>query len=161
MNTDRIEELVRHVQALPDPAARNAALELVQAVMDFHAGGLERMMQVVSDADSSGRVKQALGADELVSSILLLHDLHPLDLQARVARALDQTAFQSRGAKVELLSTDGGIVRVQIEGGLGLRAAVEKALANAAPDAEHIALEGAGGQIPAADFVPLEQLLAT
>ena len=161
MNTGRIEELVSQVRSLPDSTARNAALELVQAVMDFHAGGLERMMKIVFETDSSGRVQKALGSDDLVSSVLLLHDLHPLDLEARVIRALDQPAFRSRGATVELLSVQNGVVRVRVEGGPGLRAAVEEVLANAVPDAVGIALEGAGEGVPAADFVPLEQLLAT
>ena len=74
--------------------------------MDFHADGLERMMQMVSEADSSGAVQQALGSDDLVGGILLLHDLHPLDLEARVPRALDQPEFQSRGSGCELISVE-------------------------------------------------------
>ena len=156
MNGERIEELVGRVQSLPDLAARNAALELVQAVMDFHATGLRRMIELVFETDPSGRVEDALAADDSVSGILLLHDLHPLDLGARVRRALDQPAFHGR---VELMSLEGGVVRVRVLSGPGLRPAIEKVLGNAAPDAAAIALEG--GEVQAADFVPLEQLLAS
>ncbi len=160
MNTGRIEELIAQVRALPDPHARSLALDLVQAVMDFHAEALERIMAVTSEADSSGAVISALGSDDLAGGILLLHGLHPLDLEARVRRALDEPAFHARGAAVNLISVEDGIVRVRLEGGPGLKNAVETALSAAAPDAASIVIEGAGG-MGAANFVPLEQLLAT
>jgi len=160
VNTARIEELIDQVRALPDPLSRSLALALVQAVMDFHAEALERIMALASEADSSGAVISALASDDLAGGMLLLHDLHPLDLEARVRRALDQPALHARGAAVNLISVEDGNVRVHVEGGPALRNTVEKALAAAAPDAAGILIEGAEG-MPAANFVPLEQLLAT
>jgi hypothetical protein len=157
VKVDFIEELVERVRALPDPQARNLALDLVQAVMDLHAAGLERIMKVVSETDPAGAMEAALVSDDLVSNILLLHDLHPLELEKRVLHALNRPEFRARGARVELVSANGGIVRLRIEGGPALRTAVENAVSNAAPDAASIVIEGA----PAANFVPLEQLLAS
>jgi len=161
VNVEKIEELANRVRSLPDANARNAALELIQAVMDLHAGALERMLEITAAADPESKVIDAFVADDLVSSLLLLHDLHPLDLTARVQRALDQPAFRARGAHVELVSIENDFIRVRIAGGAGLRNAVEQALSNAAPDAAGIAIEGGQEGAPAADFVPLAQLLAT
>ena len=161
MNTDRIADLVAQVRSLPDPAARNVALDLVQAVMDLHANGLDRMLQLIAETDSAGRIQEAFAADDLVSNVLLLHDIHPFDLEARVTRALDKPEFRSRGAKVELISVADGVVRVLVEGGPALRATVEKVLANAAPDSAGIEFEPSSHPVGAADFVPLEHLLAT
>lgn len=161
MNTARIEELVSRVRSLPDPNARNVALDLVQAVMDLHSSALARMMEIIPETDASGGVTAALAADDLVASLLLLHDLHPSDMETRVRRALEQPALHAQGARVELISLDEGIVRVRIEGGPSLRAAVEQVLSDAAPDAAAVVVEGADDATAPANFVPLEQLLAS
>lgn len=156
MNTERIESLIQTVQNLPDSSARDAALELVQAVMEMHANGLEKMLDIVANAEGGSAIIDALGDDPVSSSILLVHDLHPLDLETRVRRALDCPEFSSRGAEVELLSVRDSAVRVRVTGGTLLRSAVEQALIEAAPDAAAISLEGSSSQ----SFVPLTQLLA-
>jgi hypothetical protein len=155
---EQIEELVQKVQALPDPAARQTALDLVQAILDLHADALERMMEIVAGGESGPAIIEALVADPWASGILLLHDLHPLDLETRVARALDDPAFRSRGATVELISIQGGVIRVRIDGGPGLKQAVEKALWEAAPEAVELLVEGGAVQA-SSNFVPLEALL--
>lgn len=158
MKSERIEELVQKVQALPDPAARQTALDLVQAILDLHAGALERMMEIIATTESGPPIIDALGADPRVSGILLLHDLHPLDLETRVAQALDDPAFRSRGAAVELIAIHDGVIRVRIDGGPGLKLAVEKALWEAAPEAVELLIEGGSVQV-SSNFVPLEALL--
>ena len=161
MNTARIEELVSRVRSLPDPNARNVALDLVQAVMDLHSSALARMMEIVSETDAADQVGSALANDDLVASLLLLHDLHPSDLETRVKRALEQPALHAEGTRVELVSLDEGVVYVRIEGGPSLKTAVEQLLSNAAPDAAGIVVEGADDRAGSANFVPLEQLLAS
>jgi len=156
---DQIEPLVGKVQALADPKARKTALDLVQAVMDLHTEALERVMEIVADSACGGEVIEALGNDGLVSSLLLLHDLHPLDLETRVVRALDRPEFRSRGASVELITAANGLVRVRLEGGHALRAAVEAAVGEAAPDAAEIQIEG-GAPAATPGFVPLAALTA-
>lgn len=157
MTPDAIGTLVAKVQDLPDAVARNTALDLVQAVMDLHAEALGRALEIVAEANGGSEVMEALGADAVVSGILLLHDLHPLGLEARVRRALDRPEFRARGASAELLAVDGENVRVKIEGGHALREAVETALSEAAPDAV-IEIEGAAHS---ASFVPLAALMAS
>ena len=158
MKNGRIEELVQKVQSLPDPIARQTALELVQAVLELHASALERMTEIIAGSEGGPAIMDALATDPHTSSVLLLHDLHPLDLDTRLARALDNPAFRSRGATVELVSVQEGVIRVRIDGGLGLRQAVEKALWEAAPEAVDLIVEGGPDQV-SSNFVPLEALL--
>lgn len=158
MTKDAIEGLVQKVQALPDPIARQTALDLVQAVMDLHTAGLERMLDILSGPEGGENPVEALAADDLVGSILLLHDLHPLDMEARVLRAIARPEFNSRGASVEFITAANGIVRVRIKGGHSLRAAVEAALMEAAPDATDVQIEGGPAASPG--FVPLTALMA-
>jgi Fe-S cluster biogenesis protein NfuA len=158
VTNERIEELVEKVQSLPDAHARETALELVQAILDLHADALDRMMEIIAAGEEGPATIDALATDPRTSSILLLHDLHPLDLETRVARALANPAFRSRGASVELVAVQDGIVRVRMEGGHALKQAVEKALWEAAPEAVEILVEGATDQV-ANNFVSLEALL--
>ena len=157
MKSDQIEELVQKVQSLPDAAARKTALDLVQAILDLHADALERMVEIIAEAEGGPAIIDAAAADPRTSGILLLHDLHPLDLETRVARTLENPAFRTRGASVELVAIQDGVIRVRIDGGPGLKLAVEKALWEAAPEATEILWESASNQV-SNNFVPLEAL---
>lgn len=159
MKSEQLEEMVAKVQALPDGNVRQTTLDLVQAILILHAEGLERMLEIVAGAEGGPAILDALGADARASSILLLHDLHPLDTETRIARALDDPAFRVRGASVQLVSIEDGVIRVRIEGGPGLKHAVEQALWEAAPDAVKILVEG-GAEPGSKNFVPLEALLS-
>ena len=150
-----IEELVQRVEAIPDPPSRKAAFELVRAIMDLHASGLERALEILWAREDGRRAIDALGQDPTVSGLLVLHNLHPLDLEARVRRALDRPEFHA--ANVELSSISQGVVRVRITAP-GVRAAVEAAMADAAPDAAGI--EILESDVPTG-FVPLAALTAS
>lgn len=154
MNTDRLESLVEKVRSLPDADARDSALALVQAVMELHAAGLERMMEMVAPETA---LLEEFAKDPAVSAILLLHNLHPHDLNTRVRNALDQPSLRGRGATVELVSIRGAMVHVRIEGGPALEGAVRNAITEAAPDVDDIQIDVVGAKN---GFVPLTQLLA-
>jgi Fe-S cluster biogenesis protein NfuA len=101
----------------------------------------------------------------LVASLLVLHGLHPLDLEARVSRAVDKLATRLRAqeGEVELLSTEHGAVRLRIRAnghGCGssaqaIKEMVEDAIYQAAPDLDSLVIEGAEEK---SGFVPLEML---
>src|SRR5438105_877549 len=80
----QIEGLIRKTEALPDPNARSLALELCQAVLGFHAAALERLIEIISEGGEPCTIVNALAADDLTSSLLLLHGLHPHSLEERV-----------------------------------------------------------------------------
>jgi Fe-S cluster biogenesis protein NfuA len=147
--TQKIEGLVAQIQGAPDSVLRTAALELVQAVMEFHAAGIDRMMELTSEAGDEGwRLIDAFGRDETVANMLLLHGLHPLDLDTRVREALDKVRpyLQSHGGNVELVEIADGVVRLKLTGTcngcasstLTLTTAIEKAIFETAPDVTSI-----------------------
>ena len=60
-----------------------------------------------------------LGRDPLVSGLLLLHGLHPLDLEARVRNAIEEVKprLGLHGGSVELLGiTPEGRVQLKLKG---------------------------------------------
>ncbi len=86
-----------------------------------------------------------------MASVLLLHGLHPEEMETRVLRALDKVRpfLHSNGGDVELVSIADGVVklRVQKEGGgcastaATMKSAVEDAVTEVAPDAAQIMAE--------------------
>ena len=86
---ERIEALLDAASA-GGRVARERAEELVRLVVDLYGAGLERLLEIVHE---SGRLDDELldrlAADDLVASLLLVHGLHPYDVETRVARALD------------------------------------------------------------------------
>lgn len=160
---DKIETLVRRAELIADPVARAAAVDLLQAVLDFHAAALARMLEMT--LESSEALLDRLAADELVSSMLLLHDLHPDDLETRVRRAVDRLSemFRSLGAKLSLISIEPGTLRLQFDSsrawtGAPVRASVENAIFQAAPEVETVIIDGLK-ETPPVDFVSVSTLL--
>jgi Fe-S cluster biogenesis protein NfuA len=141
----QVEALLEAVEGLPDPAARETAMELVQALLDVYGEGLARIV-----AAGNGLVDE-LARDELVSHLLLLHGLHPVPLEVRVREALDEVRpyLATHGGDVELLGIDDGVARLRLKGScsgcpssaLTLKHAVEEAITKAAPDVADIVAE--------------------
>ncbi|MEV7283072.1 hypothetical protein AB0O01_00650 [Streptomyces sp. NPDC093252] len=82
----RVEAALDRLAATGDPAATAAAEELVGSLMEFYGAGLARVLDLLPPGARTGDL---LG-DDLVTSLLLLHDLHPEDLTTRIRRALDR-----------------------------------------------------------------------
>jgi len=121
----------------------------MEAVLELHGAALERMMDIVYESGEAGKIViRRMGGDGLVSSLLILHGLHPDDMETRVQHALGKMH-----GNAELLGIFEGIIRVRLTGsGCGLRESVEVALRDAIPDAEKIVIEES---LPSDGFVPL------
>jgi hypothetical protein len=147
----RIEDLVRRLALIPDRESRDTAKALMEAILELHGAGLERMMEIIFDSGESGKASiRRFAGDGLVASLLVLHNLHPDDLETRVHHALGKF----HGA--ELIGVFEGIVRVRLSGsGCGLKDSVEAAVREAAPDAVEIVIEES---LPSNGFVPLTSL---
>jgi hypothetical protein len=164
---DKIEALVREAEAVPDPQARAVITDLLRAVLDFHAAALERMLTLVFECGPAGEaILDRIAADDLISSMLLLHDLHPDDLETRVNRAVQKLheIFFSLGVKLSLLAIEPPTVRLQFESqrtwaGTPVKESVEKAIFQAAPEITTVILEGLKEALPNG-FVPVSDLLA-
>jgi Fe-S cluster biogenesis protein NfuA len=133
--------------------ARERSEELVRLLTDLYGAGLERFMTVLYD---NGRLDDQLldllAGDELISSLLLVHGLHPYSVETRVGQALDSVRpyLGSHGGDVELLevSTE-GTVRLRLLGtcdgcpssSVTLQLAVEGAIHAAAPEVTNIEVD--------------------
>jgi Fe-S cluster biogenesis protein NfuA len=154
----RVEELLEQLETLPDPAVRETATEVAQALLDLYGEGLERIVDVLAENDD-GTLAGALSEDELVSHLLLLHGLHPVPVQERVRGALRGVLpyLESHGGNVQLLGVEQGVVHLRLEGScsgcpsssMTLKLAIEDAIFKAAPDVEEVRAEGAVEQSPA------------
>jgi Fe-S cluster biogenesis protein NfuA len=141
----------------------------VQLLLDLHAVGLERVLELVAKNGEPGqRVIDDLGRDPLVSSLLVLYGLHPLDLESRVTQAVEklQPRVRKGGGELELLGIENGAVRLhlQVTGHTcgstktTLKAMVEDAMYEAAPDLTQLLIEGLEDAAGASGFVPLGKL---
>ena len=166
----RMQALIARIEAIPDPAQREFVNELLGSVMDLYGAGLERIGRALAEAGEPGEaIKRGLVEDGVVASLLLIHDLYPIDLVTRVRRALDQVRpyMESHGGDIELLGLDGGVARLRLVGScrtcrassLTLETAVRQALEEHAPDLAGMEVEGAEPPPTARlGFVPLEGL---
>lgn len=146
----RIEALLAEIESFDDPA-RATALAAVEALLDLYGEGLARIVARVAESDG-GELAAAFAEDELVSHLLLLHDLHPSGVEERVGQALDEVRpyLRSHGGDVELLGVENGVAHLRLEGScsgcpssaMTLRLAVEDAIRKAAPELERIEAEG-------------------
>src|SRR5688572_22761416 len=142
----RVDVLLEEVEAFPDPAARDKATELVGALLDLYGDGLGRLVARVAEPE-------ALGEDEVVSHLLLLHGIHPVPIEARVRTALEEVRpyLDSHGGNVELVAVEDGTVRLRMEGSCSgcpssavtLKLAIEDAIRKHAPDVGEIEAEDA------------------
>ncbi len=162
----RIEQLLEASSAA-GPVARERAEELVRLVVELYGAGLERILELAHDSGAlDDDLLAAYAADELVSSLLLVHGLHPYGVEDRVERALEDVRpyLGSHGGDVRLLEvTDDGVVRLQLLGScdgcassaVTLELAVEDAIRGAAPEIVRIDVEEAA-KTPG--LIPVSQL---
>jgi Fe-S cluster biogenesis protein NfuA/nitrite reductase/ring-hydroxylating ferredoxin subunit len=149
----RIETLIQEVAAFPDPRARATAEELVQALLDMYGEGLARLLELTADTDASGlALIDTFAGDDLLSSLFLLHGLHPLAIETRIMQALDEVRpyLKSHGGNVELVKVEDGIAHMRLQGSchgcpgstITLKLAIEEAIYKAAPDLNGLQVEG-------------------
>ena len=167
---DRIESLLDALGA-GGAVARGRAEELVRQVTELYGAGLARILEILSDRGQlDDGTLDALTSDELVSSLLVIHGLHPQDLETRVAAALDNVRpyLGSHGGNVDLLDiSPEGVVRLKLLGtcqgcpssSVTLKFAVEEAIESAAPEVTGIEVveEESRPGIPA--VIPVDALL--
>ena len=167
---DRIQTLL-DASAAGGTVARERAEQLVGEVTDLYGAGLERMLRIATAADPE--LADRLAADDLVASLLLVHGLHPHDVERRVSDALDTVRpyLGSHGGDVSLIEVAGDpdnlVVRLQFSGSckscpssaVTLELAVEDAVRAAAPEIESIEVVAAEPQ-SSSGTIPAESLLS-
>jgi Fe-S cluster biogenesis protein NfuA/nitrite reductase/ring-hydroxylating ferredoxin subunit len=139
-----MDERIAQVERLLEEVDETGT-ELVHALLDMYGEGLRRILE---HADV-----RSLADDELVSHLLLLHDLHPVPVEDRVREALESVRpyLESHGGNVELVGVDDeGVVHLRLSGScngcpsstMTLKLAIEDAVQRMAPEVERIEAEG-------------------
>ena len=90
-DVSRVEAAIGEIESQPE------AMEAVQAIVEMYGEGLARIVERV-DAST-------LLDDELITHLLILHDLHPVPVEERVRGVLPKG--------VELASIENGVVRLR------------------------------------------------
>jgi Fe-S cluster biogenesis protein NfuA len=177
---DRIEQLLDELRATADPRAYARAEELLRLVSELYGAGLARVVEMA--AEQAPALMDAFVGDDLVASLLLVHELHPDGLAQRVESALAKVRplLAGHGGDVELLDVDQEAAAVHIRllgscdgcpsSSVTLQLAVEKAILEGAPeimtiDVDQPALEAPSvpvsiGAKPVYDECPAEEMAA-
>lgn len=147
----RIETLLEEIESFEDPNARAKTAEMAQNLLELYGEGLARIVENVADLGSQ-ELKDAFLGDELISHLLVLHGLHPIDVETRVLGALDEVRpyLESHGGNVQFLGIEEDVARVRLEGScdgcpsstMTLKLAIEEAVQKAAPELEGVEAEG-------------------
>ena len=119
----------------------------------MYGDGLAAIMSALAEEGrTAGRAIVAkLTDDPLVEGLLLLHGLHPLDVDERIQRALDGAGRTwARAGGVQYLGVRDGAARLRLEGSchgcpsstVTVRLAIEGAVQDAAPEVAEVVVEG-------------------
>jgi len=165
----RVDASLERIEALPDSPARAASAEALQGLLELYGEGFARVAALVAKRGGAETLR-GFAEDELLSHLLLLHGLHPDDIETRVEAALEgvRPYLATHGGNVELLGVADGVVHVRLQGScdgcpssaMTLKSAIEAAVLKAAPDVVSIEAEGVAEPParPAAAFIPLSAL---
>lgn len=138
----RIETLLAAIQEHGNPIVRASAVELVRALLDLHRAGLAAMLDVLAEQGGPEHaIVAGLLKNDVVSQLLLLHGLHPVDLDTRLRQALERVSarLHAHGADVRLEQANPDGVRLRLTGDSpDVRTMLEQAILEAAPDVLHI-----------------------
>jgi Fe-S cluster biogenesis protein NfuA len=148
----RVEELLDGLRSGP-PSAALAAEELVSLLVGLYGGGLAAIVGLIREQGQAGAaVLAAMADDPQVEGLLLLHDLHPLDVDARIQRALDRVRpyLGSHAGGVQYLGVSDGVARLRLEGScdgcpsstVTVELAIRGAVEDAAPEVTEVVDEG-------------------
>lgn len=149
----RLDRILDQLAELTEDPVRELAEEAVRLTVELYGEALCRIVRVVSADGVPGAVLERLAADELIGSLLILHDLHPQDLATRVERALEEVRpyLGSHAGGVEVLGLgEGGVLRLRLQGSCQgcpsstatVRLTIEAAVLKAAPELTGVEVEG-------------------
>ena len=162
---ERVEGLLAELRLRAGPQACDTAEELVSCLVEFYGAGLAEIIKILGeDAEAGPRLLGRLVAAPLVESLLLVHDLHPVDIDTRVKRALDRVLprLGSHPGTLEYRGIDDqGVVHLRLErsghgcGSSAVRQTIAEAVTEAAPETAAVDVE----EVEAPAGLPLLQIM--
>lgn len=149
---NRIEELVGELRSSAGPVLWQRVEELVSSLMELYGNGLERVLyHTAATGALNDELRARLCSDEVVSSLLVLHGLHPLSTAERISSALvDLRTELDFDGDIELTRVEpDGVVWLRVHrrspAGTGwsepLGATLRSALERAAPEIKTIVVD--------------------
>jgi Fe-S cluster biogenesis protein NfuA len=152
---ERVEALLAELRSHAGPQVAATAEELVSCLVELYGAGLAQIVSILGAEDGAGpgpSMLDRLVADPLVESLLVVHDLHPLDTSARIRRAVEEVLPQlgARAGEIEYHGLDDqDVVHLRLERTAGgcqstagmIQTTIEQAVAAAAPEAAGIDIE--------------------
>jgi Fe-S cluster biogenesis protein NfuA len=157
---ERIEQLLEELRSHAPPEVWSRAEEALMLVTQLYGASLARVVEL-GGPDFLARLVD----DDLVASLLIVHDLHPFDVTTRVENALVSVrpylGTHGGNVSVEAVDASRGVVRLRMLGScdgcpsssVTLKLAVERAIFEAAPEITSIEVvdeegKGVGGPRP-------------
>ncbi len=137
----RIEELIAELGEA-DPRLARASEELVRQLMGLYGAAFARILEILGD-DAAARFAD----DKLLASLLLLHGLHPVPAEARVAGALARLERRLGDARLSIAELSEERLRIRVEWNgaappASAAAMIERAVSAEAPEIAAIEIEG-------------------
>jgi hypothetical protein len=162
---ERVEVLLAELRSRAGPQASDTAEELVSCLVELYGAGLAEIIAILGeDAEAGPRLLGRLVAEPLVESLLLIHDLHPVDPETRIKRALDRvlSTLGSHPGTVEYGGIDDrGVVHLRLErsghgcGPAAIKQTIAEAATEAAPETAGVDVE----EVEAPAELPLLQIM--
>jgi Fe-S cluster biogenesis protein NfuA len=155
-----LNDLLEQVEQTPGPAGEVAA-DAVSALAHVYGEALARAVGYVLGTPA---VRQAFLNDELLGHLLVLHDLHPEPVDARVARVITKLSLSldDHGDRLALVGIEEGIATVSLAahgcGSAGIADMVRDAILAAAPELSDVSVVSSASHD--STFIPLEKLMA-
>lgn len=149
----RVQELTAQLEEIGDFQSRAIADELVASIIQLYGAGLERIVAALDEPGASAAdVKARMVEDGVVASLLVIHDLYPIDLETRVREALASVRpyMESHGGDIEIVGLEDGVARLRLVGHCRgcpaseatLELAIKTALEEHAPDLLGLEVDG-------------------
>ena len=123
----------------------------MSAIIELYGEGLTRIVRELAEQGEEGLLLRLAG-DGVIGSLMLIHDLYPVPLEARVEEALASVRpyMESHGGDVQLLRLADGVAHLELVGhchgcpasAATLELAIKEALEEAAPDLLGLEVEG-------------------
>jgi len=151
---DRIEVLLGELRLQASPEVGAKVEEVIGLLVELYGAGLERILEVVNeDAEAAAPLLKRFTDDKFIESLLVLHGIHPVDVDTRIEAALDQARpyLGSHAGGVEYLGVDDdGVAHLKLEGSchgcpsstVTVKLTLEQAIAEAAPEVIRVQVEG-------------------
>lgn len=146
--SERIAQLLDHARAMAGPQTWAIIDELIQRTVGLYGSGLASLVAIArATAESDDAVCDAITADALLSSLLIIHDVHPLPLAARIERAIADGCARTgqRPTDIEVAGIDAveGVTLRVAPRAAPAQAAITRAIEALAPEVTAVHIEAA------------------